>query len=259
MRLIDTHAHLYVEDFDADIDAVVARAQTNGVEKVLLPNINAESIAPMHHLCNRFPTFFYPMMGLHPTDVSADYNEVLDGMEQLFTDSHPYIAVGEVGLDYYWDRTFYEEQKVAFSRQIAWAVAHDLPLMIHSRSAHEELVEVLKNTEGGGHMGVFHCFSGSRDEAEELLGFDGYMLGIGGVLTYKKSTLPETLQEVPLKRIVIETDAPYLSPTPHRGKRNESAHLIHVVETLSRIYNKPVSEVAEVVHANALKVFSRVS
>ena len=175
MRLIDTHAHLYVEDFDADIDAVVMRAQINGVEKVFLPNINAESIAPMHQLCDRFPTLFYPMMGLHPTDVSANYSEVLDDMERLFTDSHPYIAVGEVGLDYYWDRTFYEEQKLAFSRQIAWAVVHNLPLMIHSRSAHEELVEVLKNTKGGGHTGVFHCFSGSRDEAEELLGFDGYM------------------------------------------------------------------------------------
>ena len=258
MRLIDTHAHLYVEDFESDIDEVVARAQTNGVEKVFLPNINAESIAPMHHLCNRFPSFFYPMMGLHPTDVTADYNALLGDMEQLLTPTHPYIAVGEVGLDYYWDRTFYEEQKEAFSRQIGWAVAHNLPLMIHSRSAHKELVEVLKDTKGAEHSGVFHCFSGSRDEAEELLGFDGYMLGIGGVLTYKKSTLPEALQEVPLERIVIETDAPYLSPTPHRGKRNESAHLIHVVEALSRIYNKPVMEVAEAVHANALKVFSRV-
>lgn len=257
MRLIDTHAHLYVEDFDADIDAVVMRAQINGVEKVFLPNINAESIAPMHQLCDRFPTLFYPMMGLHPTDVSANYSEVLDDMERLFTDSHPYIAVGEVGLDYYWDRTFYEEQKLAFSRQITWAVVHNLPLMIHSRSAHEELVEVLKNTKGGGHTGVFHCFSGSRDEAEELLGFDGYMLGIGGVLTYKKSTLPEVIQEVPLERIVVETDAPYLSPMPHRGKRNESGHLVHVVETLSRIYDKPAMEVAEVIYANALKVFSR--
>lgn len=257
MGLIDTHAHLYGEEFAEDVEAVIQRAREAGVDKIFLPNINAGTVEPMLRLCRCYPGCLYPMLGLHPTDLDGNYNAVLDDMENLLRGHHPYIAVGEVGLDYYWDKTYYAEQQEAFRRQIDWALRYDLPLMIHSRAAHAELVEIMRSYAGRGLRGVFHCFAGTPEEAEELLAFDGFMLGIGGVLTYKKSILPATLSAVPLTRIVLETDAPYLAPVPCRGKRNESAWVRHTAEALSGIYKVTPEEVARITSANAEKVFGR--
>lgn len=259
MRYIDTHTHLYTEEYDSDRLEVVARAQEAGAVALLLPNIDDKSIEPMLHMCDEFPNLCYPMMGLHPTELpEGDCTPLLDRMEELIAKSpERYIAVGEVGLDFYWDRSRNEEQTEAFKRQIEWAVRYDKPLMIHSRSAHRELINTLLPYKEHLRGGVFHCFSGSREEAEELLQrFPNFCLGIGGVLTFKKCKLPETLAtSVPIERIVLETDAPYLAPTPHRGKRNESAYIPLVIETLADIYHITPDEVATITTQNATAIF----
>ena len=263
--IIDTHSHLYGPEFAKDIDAVLERAQAAGVAKIFLPNINAASAAAMLSLAAQHPGIFYPMIGLHPEDIGHSWREVLPRMEALLAcPEHPFIAVGEVGLDYYWDRSLYDEQQEALDVQVGWALHYDLPLMIHTRNAHREMVNLLKRRmedEKALHIplrGVFHCFGGSAEEAEELLRFKGFMLGIGGVLTYKKSRLPEVLKEaVPLERIVLETDAPYLAPVPYRGKRNESAFIIEVMKRLSEIYDCSDEEVAKITARNALNTFPK--
>ena len=265
MTFIDTHSHLYGEEFAADIEAVLDRAKAAGVSKIFLPNIDADSIAPMRDLASRHPGFLYPMMGLHPEDLGGNWREVLHDMEALLAEpDHPFIAVGEVGLDYYWDRSLYDEQQEAFAIQVGWAMKYDLPLMIHVRKAHRELVNVLRSQllsrKPATHIlsGVFHCFTGSAEEARELLRFDGFMLGIGGVLTFKNSKLPEVLRStVPLERIVIETDAPYMAPVPYRGKRNESAFATAVIERLAEIYDTTEEKVALQTTINALNTFPK--
>lgn len=274
--ITDTHSHLYGEEFAADIDDVLERARTAGVGRIFLPNINADSIAPMMALAAQHPGFLYPMIGLHPEDLGMTWQTVLPQMEALLQQpDHPFIAVGEVGLDYYWDRSLYEEQQEALKIQIGWAQKYDLPLMIHTRNAHREMVDVLKsqiatnkssnnkslNRKSSNRklQGVFHCFGGTAEEAEELLRFGGFMLGIGGVVTYKKSNLPNVLKEVvPLTRIVLETDSPYLAPVPHRGKRNESAYITAVVDTLARIYDVSYDEVTQITTINAQNTFPKV-
>ncbi len=254
--MIDTHSHIYVSDFAEDVDAVVERAQKAGIEKIFLPNINAESIEPMLALCNRYPGYLYPMMGLHPEDVKEDWRVLLQQMESLLQNAnHPFIAVGEVGLDYYWDKTFCEEQRLTLDEQILWAIRYDLPLMIHCRSAHEELMTVLEPYRDSGLRGVFHCFGGTPDEARSLLTHEGFVLGIGGVLTFKKSPLPDVLMQVPLSRIVVETDAPYLAPVPYRGKRNESAYCVEVFKALSTLYKVSPEEVSIQTNVNVKRVF----
>ena len=276
--LIDTHSHLYDEAFDADREAVLERARTAGIGKIFLPNINADTLQSMLHALNlylRFPDLFDRCLALSGI-YNASYcfgeymdevvyrNSPTDYMPNLPAD-HPFIAIGEVGLDYYWDRSLYAEQQEAFAIQVDWALQYDLPLMIHTRSAHREIVDILQEQMINGKSvncklhGVFHCFGGTADEAEELLHFDGFCFGIGGVLTYKKSQLPEVLRSVvPLTRIVIETDSPYLAPVPHRGKRNESAFVTEVVRRLSEIYDVSMQEVAETTTQNALRTFPRV-
>ena len=254
--MIDTHSHIYGPEYDEDRELVVQRAQQAGVERILLPNINEASIEPMLSLCRAFPGYCFPMMGLHPEDVTDDYPQVLDRMENLLNDSsHPYIAIGEVGLDFYWDASHSQEQIEVFTRQIEWAVRYKLPLMIHSRSAHDQLVQAIRPFASEGLRGVFHCFSGTLDEALELLSFEGFVLGIGGVSTFKKSTLPEVLQSVPLQRIVLETDSPYLAPVPYRGKRNEPAYVLEVMHKVANIYNVTPEEVEKVTNANVKHVF----
>lgn len=257
--MIDTHSHIYGPEFEEDRGLVVQRAQQAGVECVLLPNINWESIEPMLSLCCSYPDYCYPMMGLHPEDVADDYLQVLDRMEELLKNpSHPYIAVGEVGLDFYWDASRKQQQIDAFSRQVEWAIRYGLPLMIHSRNAHKELVQIIRQYASEGLSGVFHCFGGTPEEAQELLTFDNFVLGIGGVSTFKKSPLPAVLQHVPLQRIVLETDSPYLSPVPYRGKRNESAYVVEVMRKMADIYNVSPQEVENVTNANVRRVFTRV-
>ena len=259
MTYIDTHSHLYDEQFDDDRDDVLQRAFDAGASKIFLPNINAATVAPMLQLAQANPRRLYPMIGLHPEDLGDSWREVLPMMEALLKEAdHPYIAIGEVGLDYYWDRSLYQEQQEAFRIQVGWAISYGLPLMIHTRNAHREMVEVMRGMANRHLSGVFHCFGGSAEEAEELLSFDGFMLGIGGVVTYKKSPLPNVLREVvPLERIVLETDAPYLAPVPHRGKRNETAFVTDVIAKLAEIYSRDEEEVALITTENALKTFPK--
>ena len=254
--MIDTHSHIYAEEFTEDVEAVIQRAKAVGVEKILLPNINLQTIQPMLSLCRRHPGFLYPMLGLHPTDLTSDFQSQLHTLESQLSAGHPYVAIGEVGLDFYWSKEFYEEQLQAFRIQIEWAVLHRLPLMIHTRSAHRELMAVMNDYRQAGLTGVFHCFSGSLEEAHDLLDFEGFALGIGGVVTYKKSTLPEVLRHVPLSRIVLETDAPYLAPVPHRGKRNESAFVAETMRALSYIYNVEEEEVQSTTNTTVKRIFS---
>lgn len=259
--MIDTHSHLYEPDFDTDRDAVIERARLAGVQHILLPNINAGSVEPMLDMCRQHPDYCFPMLGLHPTDVNkTDYLRVLDHMAALLEDNgHPYIAIGEVGLDYYWDSSNAAEQEKAFRIQIEWAIRHRLPLMIHARSAHRQLVTAISEYSGEHITGVFHCFGGTTEEALELLQFQGFALGIGGVVTYKKSPLPETLRHVvPLDRIVLETDAPYLSPVPHRGKRNESAFIVATLHKIADIYGISPQAVEKATNDNVKRLFPRV-
>ena len=254
--MIDTHSHIYGEEFDEDRSSAVERARQAGVEAILLPNINMDSIRPMLNLCSEHPGFCYPMMGLHPEDVRDDYSKVLDMMyEEVNSAGNRYIAIGEVGLDFYWDETYRSQQIEAFERQVCWARDFNLPLVIHTRSAHRELVDVMKDHRNDALTGIFHCFGGTQEEAEELLTFEGFVLGIGGVVTYKKSTLPDVLRNVPLERIVLETDAPYLAPMPHRGKRNESAFVADTMKRIAEIYEMEPSEVDKVTTATAKRLF----
>lgn len=255
--MIDTHAHLYVEEFGEDVCEVLERAKAVGLSKIFLPNINRESLVPMMALCKSRPDFLYPMMGLHPTDVTSDYREVLDGMEAMLETDHSFIAVGEVGLDLYWDTTYKKEQEDAFARQVEWAVKYHLPLMIHTRNAQAGMLRILDAYRHESLTGVFHCFSGTEEESRQLLAYEGFLLGINGVVTFKKSTLSEVLRQVPLARIVLETDSPYLAPVPHRGKRNESSYLIHVASRLADIYQMPVEEIVATTDKNVLRVFTR--
>lgn len=256
--MIDTHSHIYGPEFSDDRDEVIARAKEVGVRKILLPNINEQTIPDMLSLCDEYPGYCYPMMGLHPTDLEDDYCEVLERMHTFLQETdHPYIAIGEVGLDFYWDDSRREQQLDAFECQVEWARDLHLPLMIHSRSAHRELVDIMGRHRHEGLTGVFHCFGGTKEEAHELLSFDGFALGIGGVLTYKKSDLPDVLSEVPLDRVVLETDSPYLSPVPYRGKRNESAYILFVAQKLAEIYNVSLENIVDTTTRNVQRIFLR--
>lgn len=257
--MTDTHSHIYGEEFAEDRQEVVARAFGAGVSHILLPNINRDSIAPMLSLCHQYPGRLYPMMGLHPSDVGEDYRDVLAYMDSLLaTPGHPYVAIGEVGLDFYWDSTYREEQLDAFRTQVEWAVEHQLPLVIHARSAHRELLEVMHDYASCGLRGIFHCFGGSIQEACQLLAFEGFCLGIGGVLTFKRSTLPDVLAQVPLSRVVLETDSPYLAPVPYRGQRNESAYVVEVLHKMASIYGIPEGEVERQTDENVRRIFARI-
>lgn len=253
--MIDTHSHIYGPEFDEDREQVVRRAQEAGVEYIMLPNINLESVQPMLDMCRRYPGYCLPMIGLHPEDVRDDFQTILDAMNQELQSSHPYMAIGEVGLDFYWDSTYYDQQLDAFDQQIGWACERQLPLVVHSRAAHRELVNIMEAHRSDRLKGIFHCFGGTIDEAMELLSFEGFVLGIGGVLTYKKSTLPGVLRDIPLERIVLETDAPYLAPVPHRGKRNESAYVSDTMLRVAEVYGCSPSKVDEVTTNTAKRLF----
>ena len=253
-NIVDTHSHLFVEEFDGDRAEVMQRAREAGVQYVLMPNINLVSVEPMLRTCAEYPDFCFPMLGLHPTEVGGDNGEVLAALKALLN-KHNFIAIGEVGLDFYWDKTYKNEQLSVFEEQIGWALEHDLPLVIHSREAFPELYSLFSHYKDTSIRGVFHSFTGTADEAHALLEFPGFMLGVNGVVTFKNSTLPQTLSEVPLSRIVVETDSPYLAPVPYRGKRNESAYIVRVIERLAEIYACSSEVVVEQTRSNAFKVF----
>jgi len=252
MQFIDTHCHLDGEEFRDDLDAVVTRAREAGVAAIGVPGINLESLDTVLELCRRYPYFCYPMLGLHPEDVKADWRDVLAAIKPALQSVK---AVGEVGLDYYWSREFEKEQLEAFEEQVRWAVEFQLPLMIHCRKAQNEMVAIIKKYQNDLPGGVFHCFTGNEYEAAELLQFDKFVLGIGGVSTFKKSHLPEVLPAVvPLDRIVLETDAPYMAPVPKRGERNEPAFVAYVLKRLAEAYGVSEEEVAQKTNENVARV-----
>lgn len=255
---IDTHTHLDGEEFDEDRDEVMARAREAGVSKVLVPAIDLKSVESVLATCRRYSGYAYPMVGLHPEEVRADWSEVLDRMYGYLQPGHPFVAIGEVGLDYYWSREFEHEQLQAFERQVEWSVETRLPLMIHCRKGQNEMVQMLRRYADELPGGVFHCFTGNEREAEELLQFPRFVLGIGGVLTFKKSHLPEVLPSVvPLDRIVLETDSPYMAPVPMRGKRNESAYVKFVLDKLAECYGVEAEDLAKITNENVRRVFGR--
>lgn len=254
MDFIDTHTHLDGEEFAADIDDVVERAKAAGVAKVFIPAIDMPSAQRALALSERYPRYAYAMIGLHPEEVKADYRDVLAEMKRHM--DNRYIAIGEVGLDYYWSREYEKEQMAAFEEQVAWAVEYKKPLMIHCRKGQNEMVSMLKNYERDITGGVFHCFTGNEHEAEQLLQFEQFALGIGGVLTFKKSHLPEVLPKaVPLNRIVLETDSPYMAPVPMRGQRNESAFVAYVLKRLAQCYGVEEEQVALATNQTVRQIF----
>lgn len=252
---IDTHTHIDGEEFKDDLDVVIQRAKDAGAEALFVPGINEASIESVRDVCKRYPNYCYGMIGLHPEDVKADYMEVLDRMYQEVA-SREWIAIGEVGLDYYWSREFEKEQLIAFERQVEWSIETRLPLMIHCRKAQNEMVKLLREYEKELPGGVFHCFTGNQHEAEELLQFDRFVLGIGGVSTFKKSHLAEDLAAVvPLSRLVLETDAPYMAPVPHRGERNESSFIPFIIKRLADAYGVTEAELAAQTTETARRLF----
>ena len=258
MTFTDTHTHLDGEEFKADLPDVIGRAKAQGVGRVLVPAIDLKSVDTVLAVCRQFPGYAFPMIGLHPEEGKADWETQLCQLKARFTEAS-FIAIGEVGLDFYWDRTFEREQLLAFEAQVEWAVETQLPLMIHCRKAQNELLHILKRYEKELSGGVFHCFTGNQKEAEQLLKFERFALGIGGVLTFKSSHLREHLPAVvPLERIVLETDSPYMAPVPHRGERNESAFVRLVLEKLAEVYGVSAEEVAQTTEENVRRIFTKI-
>ena len=251
--LIDTHSHIYSEDFNADIDEVVQNAYNNGVKKIVLPNIDSGSIKRLVDLSNSYPHICYPLMGLHPTSVDAEYKEELQAME-YWLDKQKFYGIGEIGIDLYWEKAFVNEQKDAFRQQIRLAKSKSLPVVVHVRNSFKEVYSIVKEEQDGSLEGIFHCFTGKGKEARKIIDL-GFKLGIGGVLTFKNSDLEEVIKNVDLKHLVLETDSPYLSPVPKRGRRNESSYLVYIAQKLAEVYGIQVEEVAEITTQNARNLF----
>ena len=260
-RLIDTHCHVYDEAFREDLPDVMDRARDAGLEYLLLPNINPDTLGELLRVCDAWSDMCRPMIGLHPEDLSDDFNSQLDGLKSILDKDRSadgprrYIGIGETGLDLYWDKSRLAEQTESFRVQIEWALQYDLPIVIHSRDSFVQLYDVLSDYRNSGLRGIFHCFSGSADEAEALMEFSGFMFGIGGVLTYKKSTLPSVLPQIPLDRVVLETDCPYLPPVPFRGKRNEPSYIVNTAIAMAHAYGCTPDEIADATSRNACRMF----
>lgn len=252
---IDTHTHLYLEEFAADRDDMIARAVKAGVEKFFLPNIDSTSVESLHKLCENYPTRCFAMMGLHPCSVKENYRQELTIAHDLLKQKK-YIAVGEIGLDLYWDKTFFAQQVEAFETQIQWALDMNLPIVIHCRDAFDEIYNVLVKFKTLP-KGIFHCFTGTIEQAEKVISLGNFKMGIGGVVTFKNSGLDKTLEHVDLKHIVLETDAPYLTPVPYRGQRNESAYISIIARRIAEIKNCNVGHLAEVTTKNTEDIFGK--
>ena len=255
--MIDTHSHIFSEEFADDLPEVIARAREVGVTHIFLPNIDDTSVDAMLDVCRQYPGYCFPMLGFHPTSVdgSISIGKVRE-MKKLLVEGHPFVAVGEVGMDLYWDKTYLYEQQQVLEEQIQWALEWNLPLVLHCREAFPALFEVLAPYKHSGLTGIFHSFTGTMEEAEELMTYPGFMVGVNGVVTFKKSTLPEVLKKtIPLERLVLETDSPYLAPVPFRGKRNETAYVKRVAMKLSELYEVEIGEVERQTALNALKIF----
>jgi TatD DNase family protein len=254
MEFIDTHSHFYVKNFDNDRDKVIKECQDVGVSRILLPNIDLNSMQDMLKVCKTYPQQCFPMLGLHPCDVKENYKDVLQKIFDYFS-TYKFIGIGEVGIDLYWDKSFINEQKNAFRFQIQFALQHNLPIIIHKRQSYYETMEVLNEFQGEKLKGIFHCYSGNLSHAEEVIE-KGFLLGIGGTVTYKSSNLDEILPDIPLKYIVLETDAPYLTPIPYRGTRNKSSYIPIIAQRIAEIKQTSIEEVASQTTKNTLELFS---
>lgn len=253
MIITDTHIHLYAEEFDADRDLLVEQAGVLGVQRFFMPNIDSSSIEPMLELEKRYPGKAYPMMGLHPCYVKENWRSEMELVEK-WLNQRKFVAVGEIGIDLYWDKTFLEEQKEAFRIQVRMANERNLPIVIHTRESFDVTYDLLQKTRKDSPQGIFHCFTGTEEQAKKAIGM-GFMLGIGGVVTFKNSGVDKAIENIPLEHIVLETDAPYLAPVPYRGKRNDPAYILKVAEKLSEIYKCSVMEVAQITTKNSIQLF----
>jgi TatD DNase family protein len=251
---IDTHAHLYDEQFIEDIDSVLLKSLEQGVNKIFMPNCDLSTLQPMLDLANAHPNSCFPMLGLHPCYVKEDVQQVLVNMQTYLTNENRFSAIGEIGLDYYWDKTFVANQKKAFELQIDWALQYALPIVVHSRESTQDCIQIIAKKQQGNLTGIFHCFSGTLEEAKQLIDL-GFHLGIGGVLTFKNAALKNIIKEIDLKYLVLETDAPYLAPVPHRGKRNEPAYIPLIASVMAEIKQVSISEIATQTSYTANQIF----
>ena len=255
MKIIDTHTHVYLEDFDADRTQVIQAAMQSGISAMLLPNVDVMTLRPLFQLCDQFPDFAFPMMGLHPTSVDSSYVSQLKQIEIMLT-HRPYCGIGEIGIDLYWDRHYLKEQKEVFEEQLRWSIGMQLPVSIHTRNAFHEVFDSIHKVGHEQLKGVFHCFSGTAGDLEEIKRLSNFKIGINGSITYKKSALAEILQQAPLDMLLLETDAPYLAPVPYRGKRNEPSYLWEIVKKTASIYAISLEETANLTQNNALALFN---
>lgn len=249
----DTHTHLYAEEFNSDRTQIIKKAISSGVKKLYLPNIDSTSIEGMLQLENEFPENCFAMMGLHPCSVNEKVETELKIVEEWLSKRN-FCAIGEIGIDLYWDKTFFEQQKVAFKKQIDWALQYDLPIVIHCRDAFDEIFEILQSYNELP-KGIFHCFSGNLEQAHKIISLNKFKLGIGGVVTFKNAGLDKVVEQLDLQHLVLETDSPYLAPVPFRGKRNESGYLIMIAEKVAALKNITIAEVAEITTRNATEIF----
>jgi len=251
---IDTHAHLYVDKFSDDIDEVILRAKNNHIDKIMLPNIDIDSIDGLHHLSDKYIDYCYPMMGLHPCSVDDDYKRVNKEMEEFLSSERNYIGVGETGVDLYWDIKYRDQQIESFEQHIEWAKNFKIPIIIHSRDSLDLTIEIIESHQDGNLTGVFHCYNGTVSQCRKIADTNFYM-GMGGVVTYKNAGLDDMIRYMPHHKLVLETDAPYLSPVPNRGKRNESSYIPYIVEHLSAVRNTTIEDISKISTTNALKLF----
>jgi TatD DNase family protein len=256
MSLIDTHCHIYSEEFDVDREKLISEAKASGISALLLPNIDDESIERTIDTCERYPDFAYPMMGFHPTSVDAGYVDRLKEVEKALNRTDvKYIAIGEIGIDLYWDKTYLKEQKEVFEKQLRWSIERNLPVAIHMRDAFVEVMDSIYNIGTGILKGVFHSFTGTSEQLSEILKLRNFLIGVNGVVTFKNSNLGEVLKNVSVEKLLLETDAPYLSPVPHRGKRNEPTFIWKTAEKLSELYGLTVDYIVDATAANAKALF----
>ena len=253
--MIDTHSHIYDEAFDDDRSEVINRAKSVGVERIILPNVDSESLPRMLSLEAQYPDYCLAAIGLHPTSVKDNYKKELS-LVRSELERRKWIAIGEIGIDLYWDTTFYNEQVIAFQQQIEWALEYNLPIIIHVRDSFRETMTALAPYKNSGLHGVFHSFTGTLENAEEILSFGCFKLGVNGIVTFKNSGLNDVIRHVPLEHILLETDAPYLTPVPFRGKRNESAYVDYVCEKLTETYRVSKQEIDRITTKNAVELFS---
>lgn len=259
MILTDTHTHLYASEFDADRTQVIEKAIKLGVSRYFLPNIDSESIVPIFNLVKQFPKNCFPMMGLHPCSVNEKYQEELKVVEYWLekknkNPNEKFCAIGEIGIDLYWDKTFIEQQKDAFERQIQLAIQYNLPIVIHTRNSFDETFEIVYEYRSQL-KGIFHCFSGNAEHARKIIDLGGFKMGIGGVVTFKNAGVAEVVKDIPMEYIVLETDAPYLAPTPNRGKRNEPEYLLFIAQKIAEIKKISLEKVAEITTENSRQIF----